>query len=299
MNVKPALPKISIVTPSFNQGDYIEKTIDSVLSQGYPNLEYIIIDGGSTDQSVQVIRKYERFLHHWISENDRGQSHAINKGMARASGSILTWINSDDRYEPGALTNFVDLFGQNDLTGLAVGAGLVRDLTGAVVYDSKTPTSLEFDCLCGWLSSGGFLQPASAFSQLAWRQCGPLREDVHMAMDLDLWLRITKSGFRGVTSPNLIATALSHPKAKTTAFVNEMLIDCARVIASHGSIQGYEDLASKLMARERAANFKLDWFQRNYGVVVSHRLLRFLQPVVKRFSAEGKYWQGSVPPWDF
>jgi glycosyltransferase involved in cell wall biosynthesis len=92
------LPKISIVTPSFNQGMFLEKTILSVLEQGYPNLEYIIIDGGSSDNSVEIIKKYEKHLAYWESEPDQGQSHAINKGFERATGEIFGWLNSDDWY---------------------------------------------------------------------------------------------------------------------------------------------------------------------------------------------------------
>ena len=96
-------PRISIVTPSYNQGQFIEQTIRSVLLQNYPNLEYIIIDGGSTDNTVETIEKYEQYITYWVSEPDRGQSHAINKGFARCTGEIMAWLNSDDLYLPSAL----------------------------------------------------------------------------------------------------------------------------------------------------------------------------------------------------
>src|ERR1700682_4180145 len=99
------LPRISVVTPSFNQGPYLERTICSVLDQKYPNLEYIIIDGGSTDESVEIIKRYKRHLTYWVSEPDAGQSNAINKGLRRATGTILTWLNSDDYYMTRALNS--------------------------------------------------------------------------------------------------------------------------------------------------------------------------------------------------
>ena len=96
-------PRITIVTPNYNQGQFIEETIRSVLLQGYPNLEYIIIDGGSTDNSVEIVKKYEQYLAYWVSEPDRGQSHAINKGFERCTGDYVAWMNSSDCYMPGAL----------------------------------------------------------------------------------------------------------------------------------------------------------------------------------------------------
>src|SRR5687768_13083798 len=103
-------PKISIITPSYNQGRFIEETILSVINQNYPNLEYIIIDGGSTDNTVEIIRKYEQHLAYWVSEKDGGQSEAINKGFKKATGDIVCWINSDDFFMPGALSKVADCF---------------------------------------------------------------------------------------------------------------------------------------------------------------------------------------------
>ena len=107
-------PKITIITPSFNQGNYLEQTIDSVLSQNYSNLEYIIIDGGSADNSVDIIKKYEKHLAYWVSEKDKGQTNAINKGLKIATGDIVNWLNSDDYYEPDALHKVADAFDEKN-----------------------------------------------------------------------------------------------------------------------------------------------------------------------------------------
>lgn len=106
-------PKISLVTPSFNQAQYIEQTICSVLDQNYPNLEYIIIDGGSTDETISIIKKYEKHLSYWVSEPDKGQTDAINKGLAKCTGEIFNWINSDDYYEPGTFNKLANYFSDN------------------------------------------------------------------------------------------------------------------------------------------------------------------------------------------
>ncbi|HOW91535.1 MAG TPA: glycosyltransferase family 2 protein, partial [Anaerolineaceae bacterium] len=115
------LPLVSIVTPSFNQVDYLEETMRSVLEQDYPRVEYIVIDGGSTDGSVEIIRKYADRLAYWVSEKDRGQTDAVNKGYAVAKGSILGWLNSDDTYKPGAISAAVEFLVNHPQFGLVYG----------------------------------------------------------------------------------------------------------------------------------------------------------------------------------
>ena len=116
-----AWPRVTVVTPSFNQGAFIEETIRSVLLQDYPNLEYLIVDGGSTDSTLEVIKAYEPWIDYWVSERDRGQTHAINKEFARATGEILAWLNSDDTFEPLAIRTVVQRM-------IATGGVLPRDL---------------------------------------------------------------------------------------------------------------------------------------------------------------------------
>lgn len=220
-------PKISIVTPSFNQGKFLEKTILSVLEQDYPNLEYIIIDGGSTDESVEIIRKYEDRLTYWVSEPDRGQSHAINKGFEKATGEIFGWLNSDDYYASGALKAVVDAYLLNPDAGVVVGAGDMVDEEGNVLFGAAR-TTITLETLCNWFHEF-FWQPSCFFKKEVWTQCGPLNEQVHYAMDLDLWVRIAKK-FEFKTTDVMISHNLRHPKAKTTEFMHRSHVDAAMVI---------------------------------------------------------------------
>lgn len=225
-----ASPLISIVTPSFNQGKFLEKTILSVLEQGYPNLEYIIIDGGSTDESVEIIKKYADRLAYWVSEPDRGQSHAINKGFERATGEIFGWLNSDDWYHPGALQAVADVFAANPEAGAVVGAGEMVDEEGnSLVMESY---EISVDSLYNWIDKF-FMQPSCFFGCEAWHKCGPLNENIHFAMDLDLWFRIANE-FRFAKIEFLLSSSLVHKDAKTTALASYSIVDAASVIMFHG-----------------------------------------------------------------
>ena len=237
VNVEPPVlpqrrfwPKISIVTPSFNQGDYIEKTIRSVLLQGYPNLEYIIIDGGSTDQTVDIIKKYEKWIDFWVSEKDRGQSHAINKGVARTSGELLGWLNSDDYYLPGALFKFAISYLEDTSVGAIYGQGHIVDESGAIVYTPKLVTVTR-ENLFSWCFGNNFMQPSCLVTRKAWEESGPIDESLNFAMDLQLWIRIAdKFTFKRIA--DVLSISLSHPLAKTTAMNTrshaEMALICMR-----------------------------------------------------------------------
>ena len=267
------LPRISIVTPSYNQGAFIEQTIRSVLDQEYPDLEYIVIDGGSNDNSVDIIRKYSDALTSWVSEPDRGQSHAINKGFAQASGDIFGWLNSDDRLEPGCLEVVADAFMRNPETGVFVGHGRKVDTAGETVYYKK-PDELTFERLCGWMNGGNFMQPSCFFRRSAWESAGPLDEDIHIAMDVDLWLRmIKKVEFRPID--RLLSSAVAHEAAKTTADINRMVVDCSLVVARAGGDR---------FVRERLESLadQLTRCEDRYQKLVQHPLVRFMKPLLRR-----------------
>ena len=290
-------PKFTVVTPTYNQGQFIEKTIDSVLSQGYPNLEFIIIDGGSKDNTVEIIKKYEHHLAYWVSEADRGQSHAINKGMTKATGDYLTWLNSDDWYTPRALHKFAEASRQYPDAGMIVGAGQIVDQVGKLIYYKEPTDPITFDTLCDWFNGGAFVQPSSVFSREAWARCGPLDENEHIAMDLDLWLKIAREGFLFASLKELLSEALSHPDAKTTAFESLMRVEGLLVIAKHGGTKALKTGILEMSKQIDDLTRRLDWYGRNYEIIVNHPLARILSPIVKRLGKEGTYWQGKVPPW--
>ena len=207
-----SLPRVTIVTPSYNQGRFIEAAIRSVLLQGYPNLEYIIIDGGSSDNSVQIIKKYEPWLAYWVSEEDRGQAHAINKGFARATGDIYAYLNSDDFFEPGALHACALAF----RGGHQWVVGRVRCWQEGVGY-------WPFPVLPGksfakWLLSCPVAQPGSFWSADLHREMGQFREDLNYVIDYEFWLRLR---FIRKMEPFFINQSIAvyrlHSQSKTVA----------------------------------------------------------------------------------
>ncbi|MCC5944977.1 MAG: glycosyltransferase [Bernardetiaceae bacterium] len=179
-------PKITVVTPSYNQGVFIEQTIRSVLSQNYPNLEYIIIDGGSNDASVDIITKYAQALTYWESKPDRGQSHAINKGFQRATGDIITWLNSDDTFTENALHKVAQYFTQNPEIALLHGKTIIWGKGMEERIDGASPKDLEARAL----GSLPFPQPSSFFKRRMFEEFGALSEDLHYGMDYDFFVQI-------------------------------------------------------------------------------------------------------------
>lgn len=205
---------ISIITPSLNQGQFLEQTIDSVLSQGYPNLQYIIIDGESKDGSVEIIKKYERHLSYWISEADRSQSHAVNKGLRRVHGDVVNWLNADDYLEPGSLKVIAEHFSDpsvNVVIGrshIVQNGKVVRLTTGTDVYAGNLAKTL------GWARID---QPETYFRKNVFDRLGVLDESLHLVMDKEFWMRfLITYGLEGVVKiPNVLANFRWHANSKT------------------------------------------------------------------------------------
>jgi glycosyltransferase involved in cell wall biosynthesis len=183
-----SMPRVSIVTPSFNQAQFLEQTMRSILGQDYPEIEYIVIDGGSTDGSVELIRRHERELAYWVSERDSGQSAAINKGFARATGEILAWVNSDDLLAPSAVRLAVAFLADDAQVGLIYGDRLHIDARGNVIGINRMPAYYPV-----MLRRNITLpQETVFFRRDAFHRAGGLDETLKFSMDFDLWCRMAK-----------------------------------------------------------------------------------------------------------
>lgn len=237
-------PRISVITPSYNQGQFLEETIRSVLLQGYPNLEYMVIDGGSTDDSVEIIRKYEPWLTYWVSEPDHGQSHAINKGFARASGETLAWLNSDDCLLPNALAMVATRCQEKPDAAAWVG-GCYRVTPEGLVLSTVMPRGLERDNIVAWSRRGWFYQPSCFFSASAWRATGPLNQALHYAFDVDLWIRMAQMG-EFVAIPEMLSAAKIHSMAKTQAQRNKLHLEMLLIQSQYGYREDAEALLEAL-----------------------------------------------------
>lgn len=239
-------PKISIVTPNYNQGAFLEKCIQSVLNQNYPNLEYIIIDGGSTDQSVEIIKKYQDRLSYWISENDRGQSHAINKGLAQSSGQIWAWLNGDDWYEPGALFEVAKAYQQNPEASAWVGACHRLHDNGWLHYISY-PNGLYREHLGNNWNCRQFYQPSCFMNRAKVAEIGGLREELHFTMDIDLFLKLAWEG-PFIKGDGIWSTALAQTDAKTVKQMDKAFAEHANLDEQLGFPRGAENIRQKIAA---------------------------------------------------
>jgi glycosyltransferase involved in cell wall biosynthesis len=227
------IPRISVVTPSYNQARFLERTICSVLDQGYPNLEYIIIDGGSTDGSVEIIRRYEKELAFWVSEPDSGQVDAINKGLRRATGEWVGWQNSDDIYYPGAFRTVVDAVAHKPGVELVIGNMRLIDTDERVLREIRYCTP-RYDAL---LCEGMILTNQAAF----WRRrvhdrIGYLDSSYHYSFDYEWFLRLTKVA-KGHHARTFWGGYRLHDQTKTTIHAAQFALERARIMT--GRVPGH------------------------------------------------------------
>lgn len=244
-------PKISIVTPSYNQAQYLEETILSVLGQMYPNLEYIIIDGGSTDGSADIIKKYDSALKYWVSEPDGGQSDAINKGFSVASGDILAWINSDDMYMPGVLFLIADCF-QNEKTDLLYGNCIHFRQDGNKV-DSKG-SNVERAPI-GKLTMNDFIiQPSTFWRRRVWEKVGLLNNQMHYAFDWEWFIRVYKSEFTFCFLKKPLSMYRIHDAHKSHNGGDKRLLEIADLYTQYTTVG---DLFNQLIVDRKGKRYKI------------------------------------------
>lgn len=261
-------PKITIITPSYNQGRFLEQTILSVIGQGYSNLEYIIIDGGSTDNSVEIIKKYASHLTYWESEKDRGQAHALNKGFAQATGAIFGWINSDDFYLPNTLSFVAEQLNARSpefLFGNCL--HFVNDEPRAYGSDVRGEHERRDLRLADYI-----IQPSSFWTRDTWLKAGPLDESLHFGFDWEWFVRAMKAGVAFKAVDRYLSAYRIHEAHKTAVGGDKRRVELASIYGRHVGAN-YEQLFLRCCARPRLA------FSRKWLSLL--RLMRFEPALLK------------------
>ena len=249
-------PKISVVIPSYKQGQFLEETIVSVIDQQYPNLELFVVDGASNDNSVDIIKKYEHYITWWVSEKDKGQSEAINKGFARATGDIVTWLGSDDLYTPGTLQKVAEYFSkQDDNVGLIYG-GITTFKDGVELksnwgYKDKSPER--------YLAGMAFSQPAAFYRKKYLDKIGGrVNEDLHYGMDFDLFCRFALvCDF--VAVPDIFAKYRLHYQSKSVSQANRFMADWNKTFVNLCNNIGWNSLINRLRSTGVADDSVFNW----------------------------------------
>lgn len=219
-------PRISIVTPSYEQVEFLEETLRSVLLQGYPNLEYLVMDGGSTDGSAEILHRYSRWITHWESVPDRGQTHAINKGLARSTGEIFAYVNSDDLFMPGALGAVARGFAADRRVDALYGRCVYIDPQGRELFVRQARFEGFRDYLPIWrhFEACTFLtQPEVFLRTQVLHEVGGFREQLRSAMDLEMWLRLLHAGYRFGALDASLAKFRLYPEQKSAGDRSEVV----------------------------------------------------------------------------
>lgn len=243
-NISTSYPKISLVTPSLNQGQFIKETIQSVLSQNYPKLEYLVVDGGSTDNTLKILESYSSQLK-WISEKDQGQTNAINKGLRKATGDIMAYLNADDLLLPGALLKVANLFTEHPKVMWITGQCRIIDENNREIRKLITAYKnlwLRMHCRYSLLITDYISQPATFWRASILNDMGYLDENLHYVMDYDYWLRLY-SKYTPLFIPEYLAAFKVHSQSKTTStghkniFIQEERAVIERHTTSHALLK--------------------------------------------------------------
>ena len=244
---------VSIITPSFNQASYLEQTILSVLGQDYPHIEYFVVDGASTDNSVDIIRKYESKLAWWVSEKDKGQADAINKGFAHATGEVIAWLNSDDYYLAGTISTVVKIFEEHPEVVLAYGNMLSVDENGKTFNTLNYKQLTLEDLLCFQIIG----QPAVFMRRSALQKVGGLDPAFHFMLDHHLWIRLAQQG-KILHVDQTWAAARYHAQAKNLALAAEFGRDAFRILDAVIHDEKLAPIFAKVTRRARASANRVD-----------------------------------------
>ncbi len=272
-------PKISIVTASYNQGQFIEETIQSVLNQKYPNLEYIIIDGGSTDNSFEIIKKYEQHLTYWVSEKDQGQANAINKGLQYCTGKIFNWINSDDYLEPDSLFKIAEAFEDERVQMVA---GKVRNFSATeeeVIQNQK----LSAKGLMCWEPGVQFVQPGVWMRRQLIAECGGIDEQFHYAFDWDLYIRYLYHFPQIKELDALLVHFRLHENSKTQSMLESFTIEERKIIEKIYQLSAFQGIHDECAYKIQKAR----WTEYLSGV--SKMDTSFLQKVMVTICKMGSF----------
>ena len=288
------LPKISIITPSYNQGQYIEQTIQSVLNQNYPNLEYIIIDGGSTDNTVEIIKKYEKQITYWVSEKDRGQSHAINKGIEKCTGVLFNWLNSDDYLEPGALHKIAETYLATN-ANIIIGTTKIENVTTGEKSEFITK---EFDSLGKTISRINFWQPSVYILLNDVIKTGKTTESLHYGMDTEMYIKILlMKGHKGIkVIPEVISHYRIHESSKTGSLLNKFHGDVSSVFYQLALTGGDTKNAGKIsniiaknqIVKNYTINLPFNYSNENIKSVSENKIYNFLNLLYNDKSVSNK-----------
>lgn len=270
--------KISIITPTLNQGKFIERSIRSVIDQNYPNLEYIIIDGGSTDETLSILRKYEKHITYWVSEKDSGQSNAINKGLKKASGEVINWLNSDDFLEEGALHRVNECFKNNSINVVAGYSTYVTD-QGKEMPGMRFRTYIDKSNILSTLANTSLNQPSTFFKKNVFDKITPLLEEYHYNMDLIMWLKYLC--LFGMNQIQLIDDELSvvtyHKNAKTVKDFEKTFPEKQRA---------YEALFNSFLEKKADLQFEISAVPKNKRTLNKLKRYYFRYRIFKRNLAD-------------